>query len=359
MRKSFAIIYIAAAVILGAALGRGVANAQTPASSAPRDVTVEAKLDSADLIMGRTTTLRLSVSQPKGRKVMLPLLRDAYQQPYISLLNDSVEIRPDFTVDTVDAGSGRIRVDYRLTVQAFDSGRYVLPKFIFVDAKGEYPSNEVTLNVIPVKVGADDPIADYTGVADPLDAPGLGTDIWNFLKAWWWLILLMIAAGATAWWAWKRYRATGTIIPRKPETPPYEEAVAQMRKLSERKLWENGREKDYYTILTKILRHYMMRAFGIQAMEMTTKEIMTALREADDLRPLREYMRPILDMADFAKYAKVRPLAQDNEASFDNARQFLNSAHEIHAARMAKAEAEKQKQKGNASRKQGSKKKKK
>lgn len=328
-----------------------------PAQSSVKDVTVEAHLDSADLIMGRTTTLRLSVNQPRGRKVVFLLVRDASSLPYISLLNDSVELAPVFQLDTVDAGNNRIRVDYRLTVQAFDSGKYILPEFVFVDNMGEYASNRVTLNVIPVKVKADDKISDYTGVAEPLDAPGIMSDVGDFLKQWWWLILLAIAAGAAAFWAWRRYRATGTIIPRKPETPPYEEAMAQMYKLRDRKLWENGREKDYYTILTKILRHYMSRAFHIPAMEMTSKQIMASLKSEDDLRCLREYMRPILDMADFAKYAKVRPLAQDNEAAYANATSFLKSAHEVHSKRMA-AEAAKQearKSKGKVARRKSSK----
>ena len=34
-------------------------------------------------------------------------------------------------------------------------------------------------------------------------------------------------------------------------------------------------------------------------------------------------IRQILNMADFVKFAKVRPLPEDNIAAFDNARKFV------------------------------------
>ncbi|MDE6459489.1 MAG: cell wall anchor protein, partial [Paramuribaculum sp.] len=43
----------------------------------------------------------------------------------------------------------------------------------------------------------------------------------------------------------------------------------------------------------------------------------------DETRVPRKYMSAILETADFVKFAKVRPLPDDNEAAFRSAKQFV------------------------------------
>ena len=82
-------------------------------------------------------------------------------------------------------------------------------------------------------------------------------------------------------------------------------------------------EKEYFTELTDILRDYLQARFGINAMEMTSRQIMQTLADQSDVREKRAYVRKILDVADFVKFAKVRPLPADNVEAFDNAMNFI------------------------------------
>ena len=58
-------------------------------------------------------------------------------------------------------------------------------------------------------------------------------------------------------------------------------------------------------------------------MEMTSRQILGALKNNKETRDKRDYIRQILNMADFVKFAKVRPLPDDNIASFENALKFV------------------------------------
>ena len=81
--------------------------------------------------------------------------------------------------------------------------------------------------------------------------------------------------------------------------------------------------QEFYTRLTEILRTYLDKRFGINAMEMTSSQIMQHVERHDLTRPSSALMKQILEMADFVKFAKVRPLPDDNVKSFNMATRFV------------------------------------
>lgn len=56
---------------------------------------------------------------------------------------------------------------------------------------------------------------------------------------------------------------------------------------------------------------------------MTSRQIMETLSERPEAKEKRSYMRNILNMADFVKFAKVRPLPADNVAAYEDAVKFV------------------------------------
>lgn len=282
---------------------------------------VTAKLDSAILMMGRMTHLKLSVDQKKDAKGSFPLFSQMKDNGIIGLCGDSVELRAPIKADTSEK-AGMWHIEYTVPVQSFDSGYYQLPEIAFVIGKDTALSNKVALKVVPVVVDANAPIDDYANVADPENK-----SIFDVLPDWvvdyWWLVIIILLAIAAFVYAWFKYRKEGSILGKKPEPTPYEIAIAGLRDLKEKKLWEQGMEKEYYTDLTDILREYMYGRFGINAVEMTSRQILGALKNNKETHDKRDYIRSILNMADFVKFAKVRPLPDDNVASYDNALRFV------------------------------------
>lgn len=294
------------------------------ASAAP---TVKASLDSVNLLMGKMTSLHLSVSVPKGTKGSFPILSRFREDGIIPLCGDSVELRAPSKIDTVESGS-MLDIRYDIPLQAFDSGYYRLPEFVFVTGRDSIRSNAVSFKVYPVNTKEDEQINDYASVADPENS-----SIFDAVPDWvidfWWVILIVLIAIGLFIYVMRRYKKVGSILPKKPEPTPYEEASTALKDLKEKKLWEQGMEKEYFTELTEILRRYLYRRFGINAMEMTSRQILSSLSKNKDIADKRQYFRQILNMADFVKFAKVRPLPDDNILAYDNAVRFVEETKPV------------------------------
>ncbi len=99
--------------------------------------------------------------------------------------------------------------------------------------------------------------------------------------------------------------------------------MQRLETLRTENLCDKGQEKEYYTRLTDILRSYLDTRFGINAMEMTSSQIVKSLRNNEETRMPEKYMSRVLEIADFVKFAKARPLPEDNAASFRSAPQFV------------------------------------
>lgn len=285
-------------------------------------VMVQSKLDSTTMLMGSKSPFRIEVVQDKGTKGEFPLFGNLAQKGYVTLLNDTVEISAASAPDTVEVGSNRIQINYNMLVQVFDSGYYKIPGMQYVVGDDTITSESHFLKVNPVKVSADDKISPMTAEQEPED-PSIFDAVPDWLYYWWWVIFVVAGIAVLTWWLMRRYKTTGGILPPKPQTPPHIVALQLLRRLKSRHLWEDGREKEYYTILTDILRTYLYKRFGIKAMEMTSREIMSRLADDKTLMHSNAVIRQVLDMADFVKFAKVRPLPDDNVKAYENAVKFV------------------------------------
>ncbi len=290
-----------------------------PAYSKP---SVKVSLDSASFLMGILTDLKVEVVEDKTSHGSFPLFKDCPSDGFIPLQGDSIELRLPRSLDTIELGSGRRQINFAIPMQCFDSGAYRLPEFLYVSGRDTAISNQVAFKVYPVQVSANDSIAPMTSVMDP-ENTSVFDHVPDFFIDYWWVILLILALVALVIWLMRRYKKVGSILPPKPEPDPYTVAISGLRNLRARKLWENGMEKEYFTKLTDILRVYLDKRFSINAMEMTSRQILDSLSSNPEIKDKREYMRQILNMADFVKFAKVRPLPDDNVAAIDNALRFV------------------------------------
>lgn len=290
------------------------------AAAAP--VSVKASLDSAYILMGKQTVLNLEIVQDRGTQ-------GAFINNNGDTLTREVEVIRAVKPDTTDLGNNREEIKRELVIQSFDSGLYTIPPFVYVAGKDTFTSNALALKVIPVPVDSMATIHDYAGVVKP------NTRIWDYLPDfivdYWWIfiIVLLCAAGIFVWMRYIKGKKAIPLVPKKKPVPPYELAMQQLNRLKSEKLCENGHEKEYYTRLTEILRIYLDKRFGINAMEMTSTQIMHHLQSNDDTKTSAPVMKQILEMADFVKFAKVRPLPDDNQKAFNNAVTFVENTKPV------------------------------
>lgn len=149
----------------------------------------------------------------------------------------------------------------------------------------------------------------------------------------------LILFGLIVWlaaWLIVRYMRKRKAMPRPlPKIPPHVVANKALVELGHRKLWQKGKFKAYYTALTSILRTYISSRWDVGALEMTTDEIIMALRDVDMPSASRTDLITILRTADMVKFAKAEPEAEDNEENLSRALYFVENTKEEDKARYA------------------------
>ena len=297
------------------------------------NVIVKAKLDSATLVMGRQTVLHIEISQDKN-------VVGYFANENADTLTSKVEIAVKTDGDTTDIGNGRVQIKRDFILQSFDSGMYVLPPLQYVVGKDTFLTPHQSLKVIAVNVDTLKTVHDYKPVENvPFKLFDWVPDV---ISDYWWvyvIVLLVIAIGLFVYLKWLR-KGELPLMPKKKRLPPYEEAMLHLEQLKQKQLWQAGQDKAYFTELTDILRVYSDRRFGINAVEMTSSQIIEVLRTNEETRAVNSLLNSILEVADFVKFANMRTLPDDNETAYQRALNFVNETKPVEPAPDAEGEAQ-------------------
>ncbi|MCD8072963.1 MAG: hypothetical protein LUE10_07330 [Alistipes sp.] len=137
--------------------------------------------------------------------------------------------------------------------------------------------------------------------------------------------LLILALVATGIWYYIIMRRRNLTMLGKPKVvdPPHVAAIKALEALHNQKLWQNNRHKQYYTGITDILRSYLEKRYFIQAMEMTSDEILGSLKGREIPEKSYGELTGILRTADLVKFAKYQPDAETNENIYTHAYYFV------------------------------------
>lgn len=282
------------------------------------NVTFKAKLDSATLLMGKTTTLHLEITQDKDARGFFP-------GEEADTLSAMVEIAERPVADTTDLGNNRIQINRDLIIQSFDSGMWIIKPIPYVVNGDTAFCNQLTLKVLPVNVSQMQDIHDIKPVEE------VPFNLLDWLPDYWWLWLLALLLIGAGLWAYRKYYKKGInpLKPSKKRLPPYEEAMLNLQNLKAAQLWQRGQEKEYFTGLTDILRVYIDRRFHINAVEMTSSQIIDTLKKNEETKAVNEQLEMILEIADIVKFANARPLADDNEVAYQRAVNFVEATRPV------------------------------
>lgn len=285
-------------------------------------ISLKASLDSAHIIMGKQTTLHIEIVDNNGVNGALPIL-DA------DTIIAEIEVISKSQADTIDLENNRRQINQDIIIQSFDSGLYTIPPIQYIVGKDTFKANPLVLKVIPVSVDSLQTIHGQADVIYPNSRwydflPDFITDYWG-----WILVVIIVILGAIFGLLLYKKKLPITLTTTKKEIPPYELAIQLLEKLRDEKLCERGQEKEFYTRLTDILRSYIDSRFGINAMEMTTTQIIESLNNNNETIRSKSYVEQVLEIADFVKFAKVRPLPDDNVKSYNWALQFVKETKPI------------------------------
>lgn len=286
-------------------------------------VTVNASIDSLQLLIGEQAHVKVEVSCPADGQLVMP----AYPN---HMLMEGIEIVGEVHTDTqyINRRSHMVVTqDYAVT--SFDTAFYFIPPFEVTVDNVNYTSNPLALKVMTFDVDTTDVGAIYS-IKDISkfklsiqDLMPLGGSL-LYLSALVFLIPLLM----------KRYQDNKPILRRviiAPKLPPHQMALQEMERIRSEKSRLHEDPKRYYTELTDVLRNYMEERFGFNAKGMTSDEIIAQLSQQPNKSCINE-LRELFSLSDLVKFAKYKPLINENDMNLINAIDFIQKTKQEEVA---------------------------
>lgn len=283
--------------------------------SRAQGIEISISLSADTILIGDQIYYSLKLKQPAGMLINFPQFKDT--------LVSSVEILEKSPIDTLIVDEDQLILMQNLLITCFDSGLYKIPGSKFTTATEnlirEFITEDVYLRVLTMPLDTSQAIFD---IKLPYGAPVKFIEVLPYILG---LLILGAILYAVFWFIRKRKRKKQGGVYFKPVIPPHITALQELDKVKEERLWQKNREKEYYSRLTEILRIYLEGRYEIFAMEQTSYEILDSLNKSgfNDNR-LFDKLKSILTISDLAKFAKLKPSANENEACLLDAFVFVN-----------------------------------
>jgi hypothetical protein len=297
-------------------------------SSISQEVNVTSSFDTTKIFIGDQIKFTITIDQPSGLKLALPLFKDT--------LCKNIEILSGPVIDSSSQG-GRIKIIGKYLVTSFDSGFYQISP-VFAEMKDQngmkrFYSDYSQLEVMRVKITPPDTTAKIYDIIKPYRAPLTIGEVLPW-------ILIIALLGALVWLAIRFLRKlkkskTGIEAVIDPD-PAHIIAFRELEKLRDEQLWQKGEIKYYYTRLTEILRQYLENRFRVFSLELTTSETLAALVKTGFKKDgSYNQLKTVLTGADLVKFAKYNPEPSENESHFQNSWDFVLATKENEAIPIA------------------------
>lgn len=297
-------IFIAIFILL-ASLG-SVMNAGAQAS-------IQTKIDAQQIVLGDQArlfiTATIDTTKTRLRWASLP---DTF---------NTLEIVEKGKIDTGRQGATVI-YKQRLLVTGFDSGAYLIPRFTFLVQNNNGTvdslfSDSFRLMVNTVAVDTTKPFKAIKGIVSVettwLDSLPLIIAL---------LIGIALIVLVVIYFIKNKKLAQLQKAPEKAETY-HEKTLRLLQELDNKQLWQQDKTKDYYTELSEIIRQYIEIRFKTPAMELTTDELLRKAKKHREMTSFRSSLKPLLEAADLAKFAKANPLPEEHIEAMELALNFV------------------------------------
>ncbi|HBG56776.1 hypothetical protein [Proteiniphilum sp. UBA1028] len=305
----------------------------TPISA--QRASVQATVQPTEILIGEQALINLKVITPKDKTIQFPV----YEKEIVPGIEVITMLPPDTTVE-----NNVMTLNFKYVVTSFDSTLYHIPHMPVFDGVDTIYSNSFGLKVSSPQL-SDSTLAYLEkinkGETDSIDfeqlqlhdikpvrnVPFVWTDylwvLWIVLG----IMMLIALIGLIVYLVLKKKRK-GYIFKPPVVLPAHVRAIQQLDKLKEEKIWQQGREKEFYSKLTDILRNYLVEREDINAMEMTSGEILNEVRKLLEVESVYNNLKQILSTADLVKFAKYKPYPDENDLSMVNAYFFVNQTRE-------------------------------
>jgi hypothetical protein len=260
------------------------------------DIQVKAEVDKAFLTIGDPVTYTVTVEHAPDIKIL-----SAIPAPS----SDILEIKK--IEDIHKKQKKKVLTGRKFTLTTYRLGEFILDHVTIKYQKEGQPEKTLQTNklYLTVKsVAGEDPQEDIRDVKTVVPYKfRMGKFLWTLV------VLATLTVGYFLFRALRKQKIT--LQPAPPPLTAEEEALLHLTELFESDLLKRGLIKLYYLKLSEVLRVYFEKRYRILAVELTTFEILRALKPLHLSTELYQKIQYVLESSDLAKFAKWVPTAPE------------------------------------------------
>ena len=286
-----------------------------------------ARVQDEQVAVGKPFTLNLTLKAPYGSVVEWnPFMTDTLSAQIDILKRGDMQ-------RTADADSNII-VQQQLTLMTFDTGYIQVPSLQLSTLNAFTEPIQLYSTTISV-----DTTQTFRPLMPPIEHPVSMKEMFPWLLG----LLILVIIGLAVWYFVKHRKPkldeNGEPV-KGPVMPPYDKAIGDLENLKQQKLWQAGKLKEYYSSLTDIAREYIEGQFKVNAVEMTTDDILREVRELHFDESLFGKLKDTMELADLVKFAKYSASALESDNAMSDMTDFVNDSYAHYQALKAKEEEE-------------------
>ena len=243
-------------------------------------------------------------------------------------VTEGIEALSRLKLDSVIRRRRVENITAKILITSFDSGSYQLPHMpVYLTKKDGttdtlwFKGPDLYVNTIPIDTTSYEPY----GIKPQMRYPVTWTELLTMAAG----LLVLTGVVLLLIQIVKRRRDNLPIFGLgKPKDPPHVAALKVLKAIKEQELWKKQKAKPYYTLLTDTLRLYLKGTWRIQAIELTSAEMLASLRseQSRDALLTEEVLGKLSSMlttGDLAKFAKYTPSHDENEEALLKAIHFV------------------------------------
>lgn len=216
------------------------------------------------------------------------------------------EILQRSSVDTHRIGDA-LALSQRLLITSFDSGRWQIPAFEIAERSTE----PITIDV--VFSSPFDPAQPYHDIKDIIEVKHPIHSTWH----WYVILALVLLALFLLFFPKGKKKAVSPFV---PDEGAYKEALKKLGQLKEKQNIEPG---VFYTEMVHIFREYLHKRKNIQSHSKTTDDLAIQLAGIHLQTDQEKKLLQVLRLSDMVKYARFRPLEQENIMSIETIQESI------------------------------------
>ena len=92
-------------------------------------------------------------------------------------------------------------------------------------------------------------------------------------------------------------------------------------------MWQSGKVKEYFSSLTDIAREYIEGQFGVNAVEMTTDDILEEIKPLHFSKETYNKLKDTMEVADLVKFAKYSASTLESDTALSSMTEFVNESY--------------------------------